>query len=454
VKSKLFNLDYDMKKILFPISILLQIASMGYAQQAPEPLIALVKNAIDYAPKIKEQQALFRIGEYKTTIQQAALKPVVQGEVGVTRIDPVAKAVFATSPSSAMTLQFQPNMNYNTNVGIYHTLYDWGRQQLQIEKSKLENNLVFGGIENIKSGYAYQISSLYYTIIYLNKAIEVQKEQLTLINNNAKVIDDKFKKGDELNYNQVATEVRYKNAEMRLTDLQSQLERQYIVLGSLIGKDAHGLVPTEANFELGLPMLTGSTAYDLAQVNNADLRFFKDKDLLAEKEVKLASLSNRPTLSANAIVGVKNGYVPRINNETPAFNEDFKLNSIVGIKLAIPIYSGHRGAYSVQMAKVNQDLLKYSAENANVSIKRDLDIAINDYKTAQSKYQLSEKNVFQAQYALKLAQVRYTNGIITQLEIESTENALQEAQFNRLQYQYLMTLAQLDLNRISGVKFW
>jgi outer membrane protein TolC len=83
-----------------------------------------------------------------------------------------------------------------------------------------------------------------------------------------------------------------------------------------------------------------------------------------------------------------------------------------------------------------------------------LEAAQNDYYNAKNKLDLSEKNVFQAQYALKLANARYKNGVITQVEIEATQTALREAQLTQLQYQYQMTQAKLELNRLTGIKFW
>jgi len=194
-------------------------------EKTDETLKQLVRSAIEYAPKIKEQQQMVSIGDYRTKVQESALKPQIQSEIGVTRIDPVAKATFGTT-----SLQFQPNMNYNANIGANYVLYDWGKQAINIEKSKLETELSKTGVEGLKNIYAYQVANLYYGIIYTQKAIEVQKEQLKLVEDNGKVIGDRLKQGDALDYDQVSIQVRYKNAESRLTDLQNQLERQYIYL--------------------------------------------------------------------------------------------------------------------------------------------------------------------------------------------------------------------------------
>ena len=430
--------------------IIILLGSQTYAQEkSNETLNQLVRAAIDYAPKIKEQQQMILMGDFRTKIQEAALKPQISTEIGVTRFDPVAKAQFGTS-----SIQFQPNMNYNANIGGNYVIYDWGKQFVNIERTRLETNLAKTGVEGLKTTYAYQVANLYYGIIYNQKAIEVQQEQLKLVDDNGKIIANRLKQGDALEYDQVSVQVRYKNAESRLTDLQSQLERQYIYLSSLIGKDAHGMIPTGASFNSGTVDLSVEGALNQAQTNNYDLKALKDRDLIAASEVKIAQMSALPNLAATAQVGVKNGYVPRINGEQPDFMDDFKLNSVLGVKLTIPVYTGNRGAYQTEVAKLNREMLKYSVDVTNQALKRDLEAAQNDYNSAKSKLELSERNVFQAQYALKLANTRYQNGVLTNIEIETAQTALKDAQFTQLQYQYQMASAKLEMNRLTGVKFW
>jgi outer membrane protein len=295
---------------------------------------------------------------------------------------------------------------------------------------------------------------LYYGIIYAQKAIEVQKVQIKLIDDNKAIVESRLKHGEALDYDLVSGEVRFKNASIRLNEIETQMERQYIYLSSLIGKDAHGMIPAGTDFNLGIPDLSVEGALAQAQTNNFDIKALKDRDLLAERDVKIAQLAGLPNLAANAQVGIRNGYVPRINGEAPDVLDDFKLNTVVGVKLTIPVYTGHRGAAQTEVAKINREMLKYSVDVTNQALKRDLEAAQNEYNSAKSKLELSEKNVFQAKYALDLANIRYKNGVLTNIEIESAQTALKDAQFAQLQYQYQMALAKLEMNRLSGVKFW
>lgn len=439
-----------MKHIFFYIILCVCFFSKAYAQETTnETLNQLVRSAIDYAPKIKEQQQMVLMGDFRTKIQESALKPQISTEIGITRFDPVAKAQFGTS-----SIQFQPNMNYNANIGGNYVIYDWGKQFVNIEKTRLETNLAKTGVEGLKTVYAYQVANLYYGIIYNLKAIEVQKGQLKLIDDNKINIENRVKRGDALDFDLVSGEVRYKNADSRLTDILNQLERQYIYLSSLIGKDAHGMIPAGTDFNLGIADLSVEGALNQAQTSNYDLKTLKDRDLIAASDIKIAQMSALPNVAATAQVGVKNGYVPRINGEQPDFTDDFKLNSVVGVKLTIPVYTGHRGAYQTEVAKLNREMLKYSVDVTNQTLKRDLEAAQNDYISAKNRLDLSESNVRQAQYALKLANTRYQNGVLTNIEIEAAQTALRDSQFTQLQYQYQMALAKLEMNRLSGVKFW
>ena len=443
-----------MKYKFFYIILFVCLFSEAFAQEtANETLNQLVRSAIDYAPRIKEQQQTVLMSDFRTKIQESALKPQISTEASVIRIDPVAKAQFAFGPTPT-SLQFQPNMNYNVNIGGNYVIYDWGKQFANIEKTRLETNLAKTNVESLKTVYAYQVANLYYGIVYNLRAIEVQQEQLKLVNDNEKIITNKLKQGDALEFDQVSIQVRYKNTESRLTDIQTQLERQYIYLSSLIGKDAHGMIPVGTGFNIGTADLSIEGALNQAQTNNFELKALKDRDLIAASDVKIAKMSSLPNLAANAQVGVKNGYVPIVNGEQPDFSDDFRLNSIVGVRLTIPVYTGHRGAYQTEVAKLNREMLKYSVDITNQTLKRDLETAQNDYNSAKSKLNLSESNVKQAQYAVKLANVRYLNGVSTNIEIETAQTALRDTQFTQLQYQYQMALAKLEMNRLSGVKFW
>jgi len=432
-----------INKIL--VIVCLFLGNEVLAQSSEQVLSKLINQAIEYSPRVKEQQQLLSTGDYRIKVQETGLKPQVSGDVSYSRVDPIAKATLPVN-GEPKVIQFQPHNNYNAGVNASYVIYDWGRFKEAVKKTVLEIQQQGGGIEALKHNLSYQVAQLYYSIIYLQKAIVVQQDQLKLVQENGKIIADRIKSGDALDYDAVQVQVRYKNAEIRVIDLQGQLEKQYIFLSSLIGSDARKLIPNNAELQFNYSKPDLQSAYNEAIRSNVDLKFLESKEGILAQEVKISSMSSLPTLAANASLGVRNGYLPDISILRP--------NSLIGVKLSIPIYTGKRGAYNTQIAKINLDAAKQSTESQKNQISRDLENAYNDIKVANQKKELAASNIYQAEYSLKLAKKRLENGVSTPLEIQAAETGLEEAKFNLLQYDYQALLAKLEISRLSGVKFW
>jgi outer membrane protein TolC len=448
VLSQVFAFNIETKKMKINkifIIVCLFLGNKGLAQSSEQVLSKFINQAIDYSPRVKEQQQLLGVGDYRIKVQETGLKPQVSGDVSYSRVDPIAKATLPVNGEPRI-IQFQPHNNYNASIAASYVIYDWGRFKESVKKTVLEIQQQSGGIEILKHTLAYQVSQLYFSIIYLQKSILVQQDQVKLVQENGKIITDRIKSGDALEYDAVQVQVRYKNAEMRVIDLQGQLERQYIFLSSLIGSDARKSIPINAELQFVYGKIDMQSTYNEAIVNNVDLKGLLIKESVLAQEVKISSMSSLPTLAANASLGVRNGYLPDIAILRP--------NSLIGVKLSIPIYTGKRGEYNTQIAKINLDAAKQGTESQKIQISRDLENAYNDIKVANQKKELAASNIFQAEYSLKLAKKRLENGVSTPLEIQSAETGLEEAKFNLLQYDYQALLAKLEISRISGVKFW
>lgn len=448
VLPQVFVLNLETKKMKINKILIIVCLFLGnevLAQSSEQVLSKLINQAIEYSPKVKEQQQLLSVGDYRIKVQETGLKPQVSGDVSYSRVDPIAKATLPVN-GEPKVIQFQPHNNYNAAVSASYVIYDWGRFKESVKKTVLEIQQQGGGIEALKHNLGYQVAQLYYSIVYLQKAIIVQQDQVKLVQENGKIIADRIKSGDALEYDAVQVQVRYKNAEMRVIDLQGQLEKQYIFLSSLIGSDARKLMPNNAELQFSYAKDDLQSAYNEAIRGNVDLKFLESKEGILAQEVKISTMSNLPTLAANASLGVRNGYLPDISILRP--------NSLIGVKLSIPIYTGKRGAYNTQIAKINLDAAKQSTESQKIQISRDLENAYNDIKVANQKKELAASNIYQAEYSLKLAKKRLENGVSTPLEIQSAETGLEEAKFNLLQYDYQALLAKLEISRLSGVKFW
>lgn len=429
-----------MKKILILLGVGL-LPLLTKAQSAS--LNQLINGIIANSSALKSQKSLLKIGEVKTQIQESFNQPIIGADLGVTRIDPVAKANF-----NGLSLQFQPNMNYTTGFSANHVIYDWGKNAMAIEKTRLETAVTQAQIESQEANLAYQITQLYYQYQLLSQSLQVQKNQQKRLQEQLDIINQQVLSGTNLEYEKVAQAVRVQSHAAKLVETENQLLDLKDYLSTLLGADASNLLAA-TNIQVDKNYLKEQTTG-----NNLDLQQLSAQELLAKKETDLAKGGNLPTISGIASLGVRNGYVPRINGETPPFSEDFKVNSVLGIKLNIPIYSGKRTELQSQISKLNEERLQYQKADIEKRISYNERSARKNLSSVVKQLEAQEKSIEQAKYALNLASERYKQGFIKKIELDQAENMLEEAQLLFVQYQYQAKKQEIELRKIIGETFW
>ncbi|MHA8066853.1 TolC family protein [Aquirufa sp. ROCK2-A2] len=432
----------------FTIFILLVFSTLTLKAQENKELSNLIKGILQYSPSLKSQKNLLAIGDLKTQIQESYGKPTVGAEIGIVRMDPVSKASFA-SPTGTSVLQFQPNMNYNSQFVASHTIYDWGKNALAVEKTRLESNLTKAQIEQQEFNLGFQIAQLYYQIQYLYKVLDVQKSQLNRFESQFSIIANQVKLGAALEYDQISQQVRVQNQQIKIVEVDSQIKLITDYLSTLLGQNAAPYLHNNQSFLKG-----NSTNNELSINDNIEIEQLSAQEAISKKEIELAQSSNLPSISGIASLGIRNGFVPRINGETPDFADDFKLNSMLGIKLNIPIYSGKRGAKQTSIAKIQQERIQLQLQDTQEKLSNSFSQAKTVLSTNSQKYESQKKVVEQSKYALKLAENKFKEGFIRKIELDQVQNTVEEAELIATQYEYLMKINQLEILKIQGIKIW
>ena len=427
-----------MKKIA-----LLLFATFSLQAQTNSDLSALVSKALDYAPALKAQKTQIRVGDTKTQIQQSLDKPVIAYEAGITRIDPVSKVTFAMGGAPSV-LQFQPNMNYNTNFVASQTLYDWGKNRIAIEKSQLETRLSKTQIEQTEFAIAYQVASIYHQILFLQNVLKIQQAELGRIKTQAQIIDQQVKLGEALQLDAMSIKIRVQNQDTKIGETETQINKLTDYLETQTGQSLKG----------GLKPIQTTIQSNETVANNPMFAQLDVENAVWQQEIQLQDKASAPTLSGAASLGVRNGYLPRINGEVPAFSDDFKINTMVGLKLNVPIYSGKRASMQKSIAQIQQERINFQREDTNNKLAYELRQGDANIKTIQAKLTTQRQLIEQAKYAYQLGEARYKEGTIKQMELDQIQNTLEEAQLQEENFKLQLNLQKLDLLKTKGVKFW
>ncbi len=424
--------------------MMLFVVALVQAQDAPiknEELKALIQKAVNNFPRIKELETQLQLKGVKDELTNAQWQPTVYADISDRINGPIPKAEIVT-PGGKVDIKFAPLNNYSATLNAQQLLYDFGKIKFQLQRNKAEQAVLETNIENSKNAIAYQVAQIYYSMQFLQKAIKVQEEQIATLKENEKLIDNKIKAGDALEYDLLTTQVRTSNATNKLNDLQNQLDKQYVLLQYFTGEDSKGKLNL-ANNDDAL-VLQNETA-DWKSFNG-EVKLIDKKVSALQLEKEAAMINNKPSVFASASGGVRNGIQPDI--------EGASLAGGIGVGISIPLISSNRPKVQQKLTQIQIDATKQQLNTLQINMQKDLATVNMDYKNLQQKLINTEILLKQADKAYQLAQIRFKAGLITNVELLSAQTFVEEAKLSQVQLQYQMQLDKLESHKIVGTKLF
>jgi outer membrane protein TolC len=430
----------------------LLVAGVAQAQnqsaQLPDDLRALLQQATANYPVLKQQQQQIQANALRVDIARTSMRPNVNGNASYQYLTPVAQATLPVDGVNR-TIQFQPNHNVNAYLGVGQTIYDWGRTNAAVRQATDNVQVLQRSLEITQQTLAYQVAAAYYGVGFLQRSLAVQDSVIRTAGANVRLLATRLQNGDALEYDVLTQQVRVKTAQNRKIEIQNQLERQLAVLTYLTGNSTPDISRAVDQFtQEAIGNRTVTQPFTVTADNqsvltgNKDVQLAQDRVRQAETDILVNNLAGRPNLSFSGSAGYRNGYLPEIN--TPRFN------IAAGVALTVPIYAGKRYQLQNQAAQLNLNASRYAVENANAQVRQSIAQLNADIRSNQTRLANLETQVLQAQKALQIANARLRNGVITNVELQSAETGVEEAELGRLNFQYQLMINQLELKRLLG----
>lgn len=428
-----------MKKIFLVSSMIVSVASLHAQVQTNSDLKKLINQSFGYFPKIKEAENGISTAQEKLVIAQTNL-PTVDGTLSYNFVEP--KIILPIQQGGeTKDFQFAPVHNMNANVEASYLLYDFGRIKANVEKAKTDLKYAQHNVDYNKSQLANQVAVIYYNIIYFKKGIAIEDSSIAYLNENKRIIESKLKNGDAIRLDLLSVQADIDAGQNRKSALQNNLQKELNLLEYATGVSSSN----GSAFDFDIALKDAMSALTDAQTNNLEYVLANDKVQQARTDSASNAARDKPYLALGANAGIKNGYVPVVT--------EMRFNYAAGISLHIPIYDPLKLKYR----KLDQTIIKQN-ELALASLDntytKDIQQALTDVNTNLERIKNSVGETEQAKAAADIATSRYKNGVGTNLEISNANTNVQRAEFRKLQYEYQLCLAKVELARLLGYQYW
>ncbi len=410
-------------------------------------LTEILNTVMTSYPALKKTENDLTSADAKIGLTKTAYLPDVNFSTSYSRIGPTSSI---TMPINGVphSLQLYPENMYNATFSVNQNIYDFGKTNKNLAFDENSKGMVKLAADQIKQKLSIMVMGNFYTISFLQEAIRIKDEQLSMLNEHLQYVQKKADTGSATNYDILTTKVRISVIENQKTDLQTTLEVQISQLNSFIGKPqgTSVLLKKEVFEQKIIPSV--DSLCNLAYENRAEMKMALQKEEIAKSRLNVIKVQNNPSLNFSASGGYKNGYF------NSAFQDTGMLNFAVGVGLKVPIFDANRSKYTKIQANSDLENNQEDTELARRNITNEIVESRANADAALKKVKQSELQLKQAMQAYDLADVSYKAGSITNLDLLESYTAVSESKLGLLKTKIDYTVSYMKLKIALGEKIY
>ncbi|MCK9582360.1 MAG: TolC family protein [Endomicrobiales bacterium] len=437
-----------MKKIFTILSVMAVLAQASFCSELvnqtsngnkeltlEKTISMLIENNL--ALKDAEQSAQAAIARSKQ--KAGELLPQIDIQASYTKLSPDPEIAF---PGFG-TIQFFPEQNYDAHITAKQTLFDFGKKWDSYKAAKYSSEAVQNNTTAVKSNLILQTQYTYYSIILLQKSIEVQEQELNALREYLDITQKKLASGSATSFDVLTIQVKVEEAKNKKVDLENNLTKQSITLRRLICLSDD--IPFTVSGELQVQQEKVDAGYfvSLALTQRPELKAARNIVMSSKMQLGSTGSERYPTINLFYEYGYKNAYFPDMS----AILE----NTVAGAQFEMPIFSGFKTYNKVKEAKANYASTQSKEKDIENMVVAEVKQAISDVETNIEKIEAAEIHVKLALEAVTQAKVRFENGVITNLDMINAQTALDEAKLLQLQANFNYIISMDMLKKAAGI---
>ena len=321
-----------------------------------------------------------------------------------------------------------------------------------INMSELELELAQESARSSKIALYNQVTKAYYAILLTQDSYNVIKRSYENSNENARIIQNKFKQGTVSEFEWIRADVQSRNILTSVVSAENAVNLSKLQLMMLMGIDMNTEIKVEgklADFEAA--MYGDVLNIDPSKLDqNSDLKQFQIQMKQLQQTEKIHKASLLPTLGASL-----NYQYMSYANDSNTFNADqyWFPTSTLGVQLTIPLFQGGAKYNKSKQLKIQMDEMMLQRQNLKRSLQLQTISQMNNIKNALKKIESNKESLRQAEKALSISQKMYEVGMATFLDLNNADLSYRNAglAYNQSIYDYLS--AKTDLEKILGKEF-
>lgn len=387
------------------------------------------------AARVDEARAVLRISD-------AQFAPSVDATADADRSRSSERSSMPLPPGTPLE-----RTTYRAQLNVAYEVDLWGRLRRGSEAARANLLATRAAQQTVRITLASEVARAYFGLVALDSQVEATRRSLELRVNGLELQKARHAAGmiNDFTLRQLEAEVAASRAQ--LPALDANRNAQELALAVLVGRSPRAIMEDAIAREADRG---GPTAPVVPEGLPSDLLLRRPD--VAEAEQRLIA-ANARIGEARALLFPRIGLSGYLGSESAALSDLFTGPATIwqlAFGLAQPIFQGGRlfGEIEVVEARERQAVALYQRTLQEAF--REVRTALYTQVRARESFDAEGARVAALNEALRLARIRYANGLLSQLEVLDSERNLLQADLNRADALRVQRAAVADVVRALG----
>jgi outer membrane protein TolC len=355
--------------------------------------------------------------------------------IGYTDSIPVMGVLFETIPMS------QHN-NYDLRASATQTLFTWGKLINAYKIGGLTYDIEKENYRKAKEDLKTQVTQAFYQTMLADRGVSLMHESYAQMQKHIDQIDKLYKSGMVTNLDLLRAKVQLANIRSQVIRIENARNIAYTALKSVLSIDDETPVLLNDTFAFLPANVSLDSAINTALSERAEIKNMRRTVSIANRALWIQKTSNLP----NVFTAFNYDYKKPVGLGSTDWGQDWNLT----LGASMPFFTGGANLFKTKQIKAQLKQTKLGLAMIEDGIT--LDVKNTYFNLEQEKQILSYQgeNVGTAEQALNLAEQRYNNGQITNLEYMDIQLAFTQAKFDQMTSISNCIIAQVKLMNAVG----
>lgn len=408
-----------------PCVWLLLCTGLAFAQPPVLTLQQAQQEALTHSPLLREAASRQREARYKVDEAYTQAYPTVAINAGANRVTPPVIVNVA-----GQSIEVSPEYNYTAGLTLRQTIYTFGRLKWSAAAAELNERAVLAEAESRQAQVLEEVTLAYYDTLLTQEAVAIAEDLVKAREAHLRDAVQLVNAGVAAQFDVKRDEASLAQGQQQLLEARNRANLARVRLFTLLERPDRGEQLEPAPSELPLPT---PTAVEVALQQRPDLQASRWAVQAAEARYHLAEAQDAPNL------GLQTDYVTR---NAAGFVQPNQWT--VGLNLQIPLFDGGLAEARAGQAREVTEQLRALLQQAERNARLELESLRLEAANRRERIEVARRSIESAAEALRIARLRYQNGLSTNVELLDAQAAYTAAQQDLVaaRYQYLQALTR------------